>query len=80
LQVADTRDESEPEQRGHSKDVIGEAASVGILLCDLAPCLVHQQTVQDIGRFAHGGRNVLGGEGSELVGDMGVGSRDDQAI
>ena len=35
--------------------------------------LVHQQPVQNVGRLAHGGRNVLGGKGAELVGDMGIG-------
>lgn len=67
------RDEPEPKQRGHGKDVIGEPAGICILLCDLPARLVHQQPVQDVGRFAHGGRNVLGREQTELIGDMGVG-------
>ena len=72
-QVTDTRDEPEPEQRGHGKDVIGEPAGVGILLRDLPPGLVHQKPVQNVGCLAHGGRNVLGRKGAELVGDMGIG-------
>ena len=72
-QVADARNEPEPEQRGHGKDVIGEAAAVGILFCDLPPGIVHQQPVKNVGCLTHGGRNVLGRERAKLVGDMGVG-------
>jgi len=53
--------------------MIGDPAGICILLADLPPGLVHQQPIQNVGRFAYGGRNVLGRERSELVGDMGIG-------
>ena len=53
--------------------MVGEAAGVGILFADFLARVGHQQTVQNVGRFVHRGRDGLGGEGTELVGDMGVG-------
>ncbi len=53
--------------------MVGEAASVGILFADFLASVGHQQTVKNIGCLVHRGRNGMGGEGSELVGDMGIG-------
>lgn len=72
-QVSDAWDELEAQQGGDGEDMVGEAASVGILLPDFLASVGHQQSVQNVGRFVHRGRDGLGGEGSELVGDMGVG-------
>ena len=72
-QIADARDEPVAEHRGDGEDVIGEAPGIGILLPDPLADLVVQQPIQDVGRFADGGRNGLRREGRELVGDMRVG-------
>ncbi len=72
-QITDARDKVIGQQRRDSEDVIREAAGVGVLLFDFAPDLVHQQPIQDVGRFVDGGRDVLGGERAELVGDVGIG-------
>ena len=53
--------------------MVGEAAGISILLTDFLASIGHQQAVQNVGRLVHRGRNGLGGEGPELVGDMGVG-------
>lgn len=47
--------------------MVGEAAGIGILLFDVTACFVHQQPVEDVGCLAHGGRDVLGREGAELI-------------
>ncbi len=53
--------------------MIREPAGVGILLFDPLARFVHKQAIEDVRRFAHRRRNVLGGEWPELVGDMAVG-------
>ena len=50
------------EDRAGGEDVVGEAARVGVLLADPPPGLVHQEPVEDVGRFVDGGRDGLGGE------------------
>ena len=47
--------------------MISKAASVGILLFDIAPGLIHQQAIEDVGSFIDGGWDGLGGKGSELI-------------
>ena len=72
-QVADARHEAVSQDRGDGKDVVGEAAGVGVLFADVAAGLVHQQAVEDIGRLVDGCGDDLGREGSEAVRDVGVG-------
>ena len=50
----------------------GRAARVGVLLADAPPGLVHQEPVEDVGRFVDSGRDGLGGERGESVGDVRV--------
>ena len=45
---------------------------VGVLLADPSPGLVHQEPVEDVGRLVDSGRDGLGGERGEPVGDMRV--------
>ena len=61
-QVPDARDERVAADRAGGEDVVGEAAGVGVLLADAPPGLVHQEPVEDVGRFVDGGRDGLGGE------------------
>ena len=67
-QVPDARDERVAEDRARGEDMVGEAARVGVLLADALPGLVHQEPVEDVGRFVDGGRDGLGGERGEPVG------------
>lgn len=72
-QVPDTGDELKARKGGDGEDVVGEAARVGILFADFLACVGHQQAVQDVRGLVHRGRDGLGGERAELVGDMGIG-------
>ena len=71
-QVPDARDERVAEDRACGEDMVGEAARVGVLFTDAPPGLVHQEPVEDVGRFVDGGRDGLGGERREPVGDVRV--------
>ena len=71
-QVPNARDERVAEDRARGEDVVGEPAGVGVLLADAPPGLVHQKPVEDVGRFVDGGRDGLGGERGEPVGDVRV--------
>ncbi len=71
-QVPDARDERVAEDRARGEDVVGEAAGVGVLFADAPSGLVHQEPVEDVGRFVDGGRDGLGGERGESVGDVRV--------
>ena len=53
--------------------MVGEAAGIGVLFAGFATGLVHQQPVENIGRFVDRGWNGLSGERSELIRHMGVG-------
>ena len=44
-------------------------ARVGVLFADAPPGLVHQEPVEDVGRFVDGGRNGLDGERRVPVGE-----------
>ena len=66
------RDERVAEDRARGEDMVGEAARVGVLFADAPPGLVHQEPVEDVGRFVDGGRDGLGGERGESVGDVRV--------
>ncbi len=66
-QIADARDKAISQQRRGREDEVSEAACIGVLLFDRAACVTHQQPIQDIRRFIHRRRNVLGGEGTELI-------------
>ena len=59
-------------RRARGEDMVGEAAGVGVLFADAPPGLVHQEPVEDVGRFVGGGRDGLGGERGESVGDVRV--------
>ena len=52
--------------------MVGEAARVGVLFADAPPGLIHQEPVEDVGRFVDGGRDGLGGERGEPAGDARV--------
>ena len=71
-QVPDARDERVAEDRARGEDMVGEAARVGVLFADAPPGLVHQEPIEDVGRFVDGGRDGLGGERGEPVGDVRV--------
>ena len=53
-------------------DVVGESARVGVLFADALPGLVQQEPVEDVGGLVDGGRDGLGGERGEAVGDVRV--------
>ena len=55
-----------------TKDVIGEACRIGVVLLDAQIGFVVQQAVEHVGRVAHADVHDLGGERRVLVGDMGV--------
>ena len=71
-QIPDAGDERVAEDRARGEDVVGEAAGVGVLFADAPAGLVHQEPVEDVGRFVDGGRDSLGGERGESVGDVRV--------
>ena len=71
-QVPDARDERVAEDRARGEDVVGEAARVGVLFADAPAGLVHQEPVEDVGRFVDSGRDGLGGERGVSVGDVRV--------
>ena len=52
--------------------MIGKAAGVGKLFAHAPPSICHQQTVEDVGRFAYGCGNGLDCKRRELVRNMGV--------
>ena len=53
--------------------MIRDTAGIGVMLTHPPTGIRHQETVQDVGGFRHGGRNGLHGEGGKLVGEMAVG-------
>ena len=71
-QVSNARDERVAEDRAGGEDMVGEAARVGVLFADAPPGLIHQEPVEDVGRFVDGGRDGLGGERGEPAGDARV--------
>jgi hypothetical protein len=72
-QILDAGNELEAQESSDGEDMVGEAADVGILLFDIATGLVHQQTIKDVVGFADRRWNGLGGEGPELIRDVGIG-------
>ena len=70
--VRNARDERVAEDRARGEDMVGEAARVGVLFADAPPGFVHQEPIEDVGRFVDGGRDGLGGERGEPVGDVRV--------
>ncbi len=72
-QITDARREAEPQKRAKREDVVGEAASVGVMLPERCARLVLKQAVEHIWRFRRGGGNCLDVERGEPVGDVGVG-------
>ena len=71
-QVPDARNERVAEGRARGEDMVGEAAGVGVLFADAPPGLVHQEPVEDVGRFVDGSRDGLGGKRRVPVGDVRV--------
>ncbi len=71
-QVADARREAEAQQVHQTKDVIGEACRIGVVLLDAQIGFVVQQAVEHVGRVAHADVHDLGVERRVLVGDVGV--------
>ena len=72
LQIRDTRCELQPDQRAQSEDVVGIAATIGMV----SPCgnlaLMIEQRVQHVERLARRRRNQLGVEGAKAIRDVGV--------
>ena len=56
----------------HSKDVVGEAGGVGVMLFDPQVGFVIEQAVQHVGGVPHADVDDLGVKGRVLVGNVGV--------
>ena len=68
LQVANAPRKAEAQQTAHGKDMIGEAAGVGVVLVNDEAALVIKQSVEDIGRLVSGRGDHLGVKGPKLIG------------
>lgn len=62
--IPDPQDEAVAENGASGEDVIGETARVGEPLADMAAGIVHEQAVEDIGRFARRRGDHLGANGA----------------
>ena len=68
LQVANARREAEAQQTAHGKDMIGEAAGVGVVFANHKAALVIKQSVEDVGRLVSGCGDDLGVKRPKLIG------------
>ena len=68
--IAQTGSEAEPKQVAESEDMIGGAASVGVVLSNLQFRLMIEQAVKHVRCLARGCSDDLGVKRPELIGDV----------
>lgn len=70
--IGNARREAEAEQMAKREHMIGDAASIGVVIGDREIGGMMEEPVQDVRRLAGGGGDDLGVEGRIAVGDVGV--------